>query len=57
MRDLQPGIPEGPKPADAPAEAQGAVEAAEEGDPGGEEEGVCVPRTNLLAPRPVSRVR
>ena len=41
--DLQPGIPEGPEPSDAPAEAQGAVEAVEEGNAGGEEESVCMP--------------
>lgn len=51
---MQAGIPEGAEPADAPAEAQGAVEAAEEGS-GGEEEGVRVPGGGVCAPPPIPR--
>lgn len=55
MRDLQPGVSEGPESADAPETSQGALEASEERDSGGEEAGVRVPRTELPAPRPVPR--
>lgn len=55
MRDLQPGVSEGPESADAPETSQGALEASEERDSGGEEAGVRVPRPELPAPRPVPR--
>lgn len=57
MRDLQPRVPERPKPTDAQAKAQGAVEAAQEGITRGEETSVRVPRTQLLTPRPLPRTR
>ena len=57
MRDLQSRVPEGPESADAPEEAQGAVEAAEEGEPGGAEEGFRVPRADVPPPRSLPRSR
>ena len=45
LRDLQPRIPERPKPTDAQEEAQGAMEVAQEGEPSWscEEESICLP--------------
>ena len=57
MRDLKPRVPEGPKPTDAQEEAQGALEASEERDAGGEEAGVRLPRAYVPTPRPVPRAR
>ncbi|KAK9277670.1 hypothetical protein L1049_007217 [Liquidambar formosana] len=43
MRDLQPGVSEGPESTDAQEEAQGALEIAQEGIARGEEAGLRVP--------------
>lgn len=54
--DLQPRVPEGPESSNAQEEAQGAMEAAKEGNStrgASEEEGVCVPWANLFAPWPL----
>ncbi|KAE8709645.1 hypothetical protein F3Y22_tig00110328pilonHSYRG00066 [Hibiscus syriacus] len=40
LRDLQPRVPEGPKPTDAPAATQGSLEIAEERDSGGDLVGI-----------------
>ncbi|KAG8050026.1 hypothetical protein GUJ93_ZPchr0009g1199 [Zizania palustris] len=49
-----PGVPARPEPADAPAAAQGAVEAAEAGSRrGGAEAGVRLPGADVPPPRPL----
>nr|GMD78360.1 LRR receptor-like serine/threonine-protein kinase GSO1 [Ipomoea batatas] len=56
-RGRRRGFVEGAEPVDAPAAAQGAVEAVEEGDADGAEESFRVPRANVSPPRPLSRRR
>lgn len=50
MRNLQQRVSEGPESAASPERSQSAMEAEAEDEQGGEEEGVCVPGTNVCPP-------